>query len=397
MLTNQQLVTAMKHPTRAYAVTILNERVACAAEIGREIGKPARHVSYHLKQLEKLDVIELVKVESTAGGRTTGRYYRALARSWFDPESWDQIESKHQPGITADILSSCNSDLALAINSGGIHLVDSHISRTPLLLDPVGYRELVDRLDTLLPEVIEMQQQSAARMARNNDAVLAKIHIIQFPSPDAGRRATPIISAPSDAQPPDLSEDEVLLALEHPTRVHALMVLNERVACAAEIGRELGRPSYHASYHLKKLRSLGLIEVVETAETPGGRKTGTFYRALIRPWFDQDAWETVDPRRQATITATMLGLCNADIAEAVRAGTINEPDSHISRTPVIVDRESYLDLGALLDRVISDVLLIQERSSARIQDGADRVATKLHLFQFESPDPALAGSAPSPN
>jgi DNA-binding transcriptional ArsR family regulator len=388
MLTNQQLVTAMRHPTRSHAVTVLNERVACAAEIGREIGKPARHVAYHLQQLEKLGVIELVRVESTAGGRTTGKYYRALVRSWYDPESWRQIESKHQPGITADILASCNADLAIAVQSGTIHRVDNHISRTPLLLDPIGYRELVDRLDRLLPEVIEIQQRSAARMTRGDETVLAKVHIIQFLSPDAGGGADPVVTTISDAQPPDLRENDVLLALEHPTRVHALMVLNERAACAAEIGRELGRQADHVTYHLKKLRELGLTELVEIAETRDGRKTGKFYRALIRPWFDLETWKKVDPTRQATITATMLSLCNADIAEAVRSGTINDPDSHISRTPVIVDRESYRDLVVLLDEVVSEILLIQEQSKVRLHHGADRVATKLHLFQFESPDPS---------
>jgi DNA-binding transcriptional ArsR family regulator len=388
MLTNQQLVTAMKHPTRAHAVTVLNERVACAAEIGRELGKPARHVSYHLKQLEKLGVIELVKVEEM--GPKRGRYYRALVRSWYDPDSWKQIESEHQPGITAGILTKCNADLVTAVKSGTIHLVDNHISRTPLLLDRIGYRELVDRLDVLLPEVIEVQQRSAARMTRGDEVVLAKVHIIQFPVPDVGEKANPIVIAPSTIHPPDLSEEEVLAALEHPTRVHALMVLNERVACAAEIGRELGRPSYHVSYHLKRLKDLGLIESVDVIETASGRLTGRFYRALIRPWFDNETWKSVDPRRQTILTATILALCNADIAEAVRAGTIDDPDSHISRTPVIIDRRSYLELVKLLDAVIEEILSIQESSSQRIRDGAERVSTKLHLFQFESPDPVPA-------
>jgi DNA-binding transcriptional ArsR family regulator len=388
MLTNQQLVTAMKHPTRAHAVTVLNERVACAAEIGREIGKSSGHVSYHLLQLEKYGVIELVKEVDGKGGATTSKFYRALARSWYDPESWKQVESKHQPGITAGILASCNSDLSTAVQFGTIHFPDNHLGRTPLLVDPVGYRELVERLDTLLPELIEMQQRAAGRMTRGDVTVLAKAHIIQFPSPDAGRRAIPIVVAPpSDAKPPELSEDEVLLALEHPTRVHALMVLNERITSAAEIGREIGGESHNVSYHLKMLRRLGLIELVEVAETPGGRLRGKFYRALIRPWFDFEGWMKVNPKRQAAITSTILGLCNTDIGEAVRAGTINDPDSHISRTPMVLDRKTYRELVLLLDQAISDVLVIQEQSKQRLLEGADRVATKLHLFFFESPDP----------
>lgn len=385
MLTNQQLVSAMRHPTRAHAVTVLNERVANAAEIGRELGRPARHVDYHLKQLAKYGVIEVVRENSREG-----IFYRALVRSWYDPESWSQIDSQHQPGITASILASCNADMAAAVQSGTIHHVNNHISRTPLLLDPAGYRELVDRLDALLPEVIEVQQRSAAQMARSDETVLAKVHIIQFVSPDIGVRANPIVSLPSrsDTEPPNLGEDALLYALEHPTRVHALMVLNEYAACAADIGRELGRPAYHVSYHLKKLANLGLIETVATPQIPGGRSNATFYRALIRPWFDLENWERVDPKRQAVITATMLGLCNGDIADAVRSGTMNEPDTHISRTPIIVDRRSYSQLVGLLDRVISDVLSIQERSKERLNRGAKRIATKLQLFLFESPDPS---------
>lgn len=391
MLANQQLVAAMSHPTRALAVTVLNERVACAAEIGREMKKSARHVSYHLKVLERLGVVELVKEEQVAGGRASAKFYRALVRSWYDPESWKQIDSGHQPGITAGILSACNADLAEAVKSGTIHRPDNHLSRTPLLLDGSGYRELVDLLDGFLPQIIELQQQSANRISRDEESVLAKVHVIQFRSPDPRVWATrPVVVGPSRSAPPDLRAEEILSALEHQTRVHALMVLNERAASAAEIGREIGRSSDHVAYHLKRLWKLGLIERVQVASNSGGRTTGKFYRALIRPWFDKESWGKVDPKRQAIITATMLGLCNVDIAEAVGGGTINDPDSHISRTPVILDRESYDHLSALMDARISEILAIQEGATDRLRRGSETVLTKVHMFLFESPDPAAS-------
>lgn len=388
MLANPQLVAAMGHPTRAHAVTVLSQRVACAAEIGRSLGKPARHVSYHLKQLEKLGVIELVKVEETAGGRTTGRFYRALVRSWYDPASWKQVGRKHQSGITANILAACNGDMTAVVTSGTIHLPDSHISRTPLTLDGQGYRELVDRLDELLPEVIAAQQRAASRMTRESETVLAKVHIIQFPCPDLGRRAAPPVPVRADGKPPKMNDTALPAALVHPTRVHALMVLGERISSAAEIGRELGLPTDHVAYHLKRLRSLGLIEPVQVREPLGYQRTSRFYRALVRPWLDLETWEAVDPRRQAAITAAILSMCNSDVAEAVRAGSIDEPDSHISRTALILDRRGYRDVGELLDEVLPELLAIQERSLPRIGSGASRVTSKVQLFQFESPDPA---------
>jgi len=173
----------------------------------------------------------------------------------------------------------------------------------------------------------------------------------------------------------------------HPTRIHALGVLGERISSAAEIGRELGLPSDHVAYHLKRMRRLDLIEPVEVREPVAHQRTSRFYRGLARPWLDLKGWEAVDPTRQAAITAAILAMCNSDVVEAVRARTINEPDSHISRTPLIVDRRGYREVGELLDGLIPTLLSIQDRSAERIAAGAERTASKVHLFQFESPDP----------
>lgn len=388
MLTNQQLVSAMGHPTRAHAVTVLNEKVASAADIAREISETPGHVSYHLRVLERLGVIELVKVAKTAGGRALGKYYRAVARSWFDPESWKQVDPAHQAGITSGILSSCNRDMVAAVKSGTIYHSDNHISRTPLTLDEVGYRELVDRLDALLPEVIEAQQRSAARLGRADETIPVKVHIIQVKSPDPGQGPLPMLFHEAKPEPPALTDKNLIAALEHPTRVHAVDVLNERIASAAEIAKEIGRSTEHASYHLKRLRELKVIELVDVTQTPGGRVTGRYYRALVQPWYDSESWQQVDRKHQIAITSTILALCNADMAEAVRTRTIHDGDTHISRTPLVLDREGIEEVVALLDQALLEILANQEIATKRLQGKAERTLTKVHLFAFESPDPA---------
>lgn len=388
MLTNQQLVSAMGHPTRAHAVTVLNEKVASAADIAREISETPGHVSYHLRVLERLGVIELVKVAKTAGGRSLGKYYRAVARSWFDPESWRQVDPAHQAGITSGILSSCNRDMVAAVKSGTIYRPDNHISRTPLTLDEEGYRELVDRLDALLPEVIEVQQHSAARVGRADETIPVKVHIIQMKSPDPGQGPLPMLFHEAKPEPPTLTDKNLISALEHPTRVHAVDVLNERIASAAEIAKEIGRSTEHVSYHLKRLRELNVIELVDVTQTPGGRVTGRYYRALVQPWYDSDSWQQVDRKHQIAITSTILALCNADMAEAVRSRTIHDGDTHISRTPLVLDREGIEEVVALLDQALLEILANQELATKRLQGKAERTLTKVHLFAFESPDPA---------
>jgi DNA-binding transcriptional ArsR family regulator len=182
-LTEQQLIKAMQHPTRVHAVSVLRDRVSCAAELGRELGQTAKHVSYHLHKLEKLGIIEYVETRSVYGGRTQAHFYRAIVRPWFDMEGWKQVAAKHQPDITSNILSLCNADLAAAVTSGTIHAEDNHISRTPMVLDRDGYSELVEYLDDALEHIIDIHQRAAGRITKESDIVVTKVHIVQFESP----------------------------------------------------------------------------------------------------------------------------------------------------------------------------------------------------------------------
>jgi DNA-binding transcriptional ArsR family regulator len=175
--------------------------------------------------------------------------------------------------------------------------------------------------------------------------------------------------------------------MAHPVRVHALMVLSDRLASPAIIAKELGLEARDVSYHFRVMEKLGLIELVETRETPGGRILGRFYRATARPYFDLDSWREVDPANQPGITANILAMCNADIAAAVKAGTINGEDNHISRSPMVLDRKAYKDLIDLLDRTAETMLSLQQEAAARLRAGDETILTTVHVIQFESPRP----------
>lgn len=183
-LTNPQMVAAMGHPTRVHAITVLNERVACAAEIGKEIGRTSGHVSYHLKKLTGLGIIEDLGRRKRRDSRRTAVFYRALVRPWFDTDAWKQVEADNKPGITSNILALCNQDIAAAVIAGTIHGDDNHISRIPMILDPPGYDQLVKYLDNATEEIVAIQQEAATRMKQGGETILTKVHIIQFESPN---------------------------------------------------------------------------------------------------------------------------------------------------------------------------------------------------------------------
>lgn len=190
-LINDKLVTAMGHPTRVHAVMVLNQRTASPSELARELNRSVRHVSYHLDVLEKLGSIELVKRKPAGGGRVMESFYRATERSWFDREAWEQVEDdKTRIGVTMPILSLISEDVADAMLANTFEAKDNHVSRTPMDLDDDGWEEVVTLLNATLDELIEIQTRVNDRLAPETETKLTKVEIIQFQSPDVGKRET---------------------------------------------------------------------------------------------------------------------------------------------------------------------------------------------------------------
>lgn len=61
---------------------------------------------------------------------------------------------------------------------------------------------------------------------------------------------------------------------------------------------------------------------------------------------------------------------------------------------MVVDRDSYRELIEVLDVAVTEILELQDQATPRLNEGAERITTKVHLFQFESPDPEVAKEAP---
>ena len=66
-------------------------------------------------------------------------------------------------------------------------------------------------------------------------------------------------------------DDEIpLRAFAHPLRLRMLSLLTGAAMSAAEVAREIGTTQANASYHLRQLEGVGLIEVAEEVSVRGG-------------------------------------------------------------------------------------------------------------------------------
>ncbi len=188
-------------------------------------------------------------------------------------------------------------------------------------------------------------------------------------------------------QPPRLVNDKIITALGHPTRVHAVMVLDQRAASPAELARELGRSVRHVTYHLEVLEKLGCLELVERKPAGGGRVVESFYKGTARAWFDREAWEQMeDEKDKIAVTMPILSLISEDIARAMVGNTFEDNDNHVSRTPMVVDDQAWDEVITLLASTLDELIDIQTRAGNRIGPETETRLTKVEIIQFRSPE-----------
>ena len=188
---------------------------------------------------------------------------------------------------------------------------------------------------------------------------------------------------------PRLVNPQLAAALAHPTRAHALTVLSQHPASPRELAEELGVPTRHVAYHIKRLEELGCVELAQSKPVRGGRVVEHVYRATQRSYFDADSWERLTDQQKRGVVTTYLRLSSEDVNEAILAGTIYEPDdNHISRTVMSVDQQGWQELIEVLDSAVGEVLEVQARIAERTagQGDPEMMLAKVLILHFRAPE-----------
>jgi hypothetical protein len=183
-------------------------------------------------------------------------------------------------------------------------------------------------------------------------------------------------------------EQIVAKAFAHPLRVQILIILNERVASPNLLAQELDQSLNLVAYHVRVLEKYDCIELVDTKQRRGA--TEHFYRATRRQFLSSDEWARMPEVLRPAVSGAVLQSIFGDIEEAVKSGTMNAVDDfHVSRTPMIVDKQGFEDVTKLLDQTLDRMLEIQAQSSERLTKSDDEgFLSKVEILHFKSPDSA---------
>ncbi len=182
-------------------------------------------------------------------------------------------------------------------------------------------------------------------------------------------------------------EQIVAKAFAHPLRVQILIILNERVASPNLLSQELDQSLNLVAYHVRVLEKYDCIELVDTKQRRGA--TEHFYRATRRQFLTDSEWARMPESLRPGLSGAMLKSVFEDIDEATQAGTFDElEDRHLSRTPMVVDKQAWKDVADLLAETLDRVLEIQAEANERLAaSGEEGMLSKVDILHFKSPAP----------
>jgi DNA-binding transcriptional ArsR family regulator len=179
-------------------------------------------------------------------------------------------------------------------------------------------------------------------------------------------------------------DSNIVKALSHPLRMRILTRLNEGVASPNEMAKEFDESLPLVSYHVRILRELDCIELVRT--TPRRGAIEHHYRALTRPFLDEEDWAQLPPSARTAVSNTVLSKALGDVRDAVATGTFDDrTDRHLSFTSLLLDEEGWRGVTERLGEVLDWAIEEQANAAARRQSGEPEVRARLTMMAYSAP------------
>jgi DNA-binding transcriptional ArsR family regulator len=165
---DSRLVKMLSHPLRVRILAILEQRVASPSEIAQELDASLGVVSYHVRRLEALGMIKLVRKTPRRGA--IEHYYQADAKHHIPDKAWAQVPEIVKQAMAGATLGELAAQVNAAASEGGFSADEAHLSLTKLTLDERGWREIAGVLATALERIDRISAESLERVRKGDHA-----------------------------------------------------------------------------------------------------------------------------------------------------------------------------------------------------------------------------------
>ena len=185
-INDPRLVKALAHPVRVQILSSLEDRVASPSRLAEELDVPLGTVSYHVRILAGLGLIELVDQKQRRGA--IEHYYRARGPTRISEAAWEKVPTVVKEALVQATLGEVYNYIDEAAAGGGFSRGDSHLVRQPLTLDARGWKEMAEAVQELWERSKKIEADSATRLhAGRRRAYEAALVLMYFERPAAAR------------------------------------------------------------------------------------------------------------------------------------------------------------------------------------------------------------------
>ncbi|HET9123991.1 MAG TPA: winged helix-turn-helix domain-containing protein [Solirubrobacteraceae bacterium] len=158
-----RLVKGLAHPLRIAILRVLEERTASPSEIAEEIEAPLGNVSYHVRFLARLGLVELAGTRPRRGA--VEHYYRAVARLQVSQEAWERVPLPVRDAVLSSTLHDVARSVGEAAAGGGFSHEKAQATHVQITLDPDGMSELSAAVQELHRRAVHIGRESRERLA----------------------------------------------------------------------------------------------------------------------------------------------------------------------------------------------------------------------------------------
>lgn len=178
---------------------------------------------------------------------------------------------------------------------------------------------------------------------------------------------------------------DLIKALGHPLRFHALHIFNTRVASPTEISQELMVPVNKLAYHVRILEKHGCIELVETKQRRGA--TEHFYRATKRAELNDEEWAQIPQNLRGGLSSKIVSLVGREISAAMEADTFDaRSDIQVIWLSLRLDEQGWNDAIAILAEADEKLAALEAENINRLAESKDEaIQMGVSLLGFELP------------
>jgi DNA-binding transcriptional ArsR family regulator len=163
-----RFVKALAHPMRVSILARLQERRATPRELAGWLDASLGVVSYHVRTLHKLGLIELVATTQVRGA--IAHHYRAKERPRVSDEAWAAASPvAKQAAVTAALATIAEYANASAA-TGGLERADASFSRGRLRLDAKGWERASAACVRFVARLAEIEASAEKRLEKNPHA-----------------------------------------------------------------------------------------------------------------------------------------------------------------------------------------------------------------------------------